>query len=96
MTIQVDYSRNSLLSNQAYTLLKDYYCRENEDPQDAYARAAMAFCKADYDLAQRIYDYASKGWFMFSSPILLVVSYLMFLILSMALLDILQSYVGFQ
>ena len=70
MTIQVDYSRNSLLSNQAYTLLKDYYCRENEDPQDAYARAAMAFCKADYDLAQRIYDYASKGWFMFSSPIL--------------------------
>ena len=70
MSIVVDYSRNSLLSNQAYTLLKDYYCHEDEDPQDAYARAAMAFCKTDYDLAQRIYDYASKGWFMFSSPIL--------------------------
>jgi len=70
MTIKVDYSRNSLLSEQAYTLLTDYYCREGEDPQDAYARAAMAFCKTDYDLAQRIYDYASKGWFMFSSPIL--------------------------
>ena len=70
MTIKVDYSRNSLLSEQAYTLLNDYYCREGEDPQDAYARAAMAFCKTDYELAQRIYDYASKGWFMFSSPIL--------------------------
>ena len=70
MTITVDYQRNTLLSKQAYTLLKDYYCREDEDPQDAYARAAMAFCKSDYDLAQRIYDYASKGWFMFSSPIL--------------------------
>ena len=70
MTIVVDYTRNKLMSEQAYTLLKDYYCREGEDPQDAYARAAMAFCKTDYDLAQRIYDYASKGWFMFSSPIL--------------------------
>ena len=61
MTIIVDYSRNELLSDQAHTLLVDYYCREGEDPQDAYARAAVAFCKSDYDLAQRIYDYASKG-----------------------------------
>jgi ribonucleoside-diphosphate reductase alpha chain len=70
MKIVVDYERNKLLSEQAFTLLSDYYCREGEDPQDAYARAAMAFSKNDYELAQRIYDYASKGWFMFSSPIL--------------------------
>jgi len=70
MTIAIDYTRNELLSKQAHTLLTEYYCRDGEDPQDAYARAAVAFCKADYDLAQRIYDYASKGWFMFSSPIL--------------------------
>ena len=70
MTIQVDYTRNELMSEQAYTLLTEYYCRDGEDPQDAYARAAKAFCRNDYDLAQRIYDYASKGWFMFSSPIL--------------------------
>ena len=70
MSIVIDYKRNKLLSEQAYTLLKDYYCREGEDPQDAYARAATAFSKHDYELAQRIYDYASKGWFMFSSPIL--------------------------
>ena len=70
MTIVIDYSRNNSMSDQARTLLKDYYCMEGEDPQDAFARAATAFCKNDYDLAQRIYDYASKGWFMFSSPIL--------------------------
>ena len=70
MTIVVDYTRNEVLSKQAHTLLSDYYCREGEDPQDAYARAATAFSKHDHELAQRIYDYASKGWFMFSSPIL--------------------------
>ena len=70
MTIEIDYTRNNSMSDQARTLLKDYYCLEGEDPQDAFARAATAFCKNDYDLAQRIYDYASRGWFMFSSPIL--------------------------
>ena len=70
MSIVVDYLRNELLSEQAYTLLTDYYCREGEDPQDAYARAALAYCRNDHELAQRIYDYASKGWFMFSSPLL--------------------------
>ena len=70
MNIVIDYERNKLLSKQAYTLLADYYCRDGEDPQDAYARAATAFSKHDESLAQRIYDYASKGWFMFSSPIL--------------------------
>ena len=47
MSIVIDYKRNKLLSEQAYTLLKDYYCREGEDPQDAYARAATAFSKHD-------------------------------------------------
>ena len=70
MTIVVDYTRNELLSEQAATLLNDYYCRDGEDPQDAYARAALAYCRNDHELAQRIYDYASKGWFMFSSPLL--------------------------
>ena len=70
MSIVIDYTRNNSMSEQARTLLKDYYCLEGEDPQDAFARAATAFCKHDFELAQRIYDYASKGWFMFSSPIL--------------------------
>jgi len=39
-------------------------------PQEAFARAALAYCDGDYRFAQRIYDYASKQWFMFASPVL--------------------------
>jgi len=38
-------------------------------PQEAFARAAKAFADDD-DHAQRLYEYASKLWFMFSTPIL--------------------------
>lgn len=69
ITIDRKYDEN--LSEQAYKLLEDYYCRSDEDsPQQAFARAAVAYCRGDLGLAQRIYDAASKGWFMFSSPIL--------------------------
>ena len=40
-----------------------------ESPQEAFARAAEAFAD-DEDHAQRIYDYASKMWFMFATPVL--------------------------
>jgi ribonucleoside-diphosphate reductase alpha chain len=58
-------------SEQALKLLKDYYMRPTEPtPDHAYARAAVAYSYGDMGLAQRIYDYASKGWFMFASPVL--------------------------
>lgn len=68
--VKVDYERNQGFSEQALSLLKDYYCKAGEDPQDAFARAAMAYAEGDSEFAQRIYDYASKRWFMFSSPVL--------------------------
>lgn len=69
--INIDARRDRLLSDQAFKLLKDYYCRKDEkSPQEAFARAAVAYSYGDIELAQRIYDGASKGWFMFSSPIL--------------------------
>ena len=68
--IDVDYSRNGNFSEQALTLLKDYYCEAGEDPQDALARASLAYCEGDLEFAQRIYDYASQQWFMFASPVL--------------------------
>jgi ribonucleoside-diphosphate reductase alpha chain len=70
MNIKIDYTRNKDFSEQALTLLKDYYCLPDEDPQDALARAAMAYAYGDQEFAQRIYDYASRKWFMFSSPVL--------------------------
>jgi len=67
----IDYSRDSLLSEHGMKVLKGYYMLPDEDsPQDAFARAALAYCDGDYELAQRIYDYASKQWFMFASPVL--------------------------
>lgn len=70
MPIKIDYSRNEGFTEQALTLLKDYYCRDGEDPQDALARAALAYSEGDEAFAQRIYDYASNRWFMFASPVL--------------------------
>jgi len=69
--IKIDKSKDKELSEQAYKLLKDYYCNDNEDsPQQAFARAAVAYSDGDLGLAQRIYDAVSKGWFMYASPVL--------------------------
>jgi len=69
--ITIDVERDSRLSDQAIKLMQDYYMLESEDsPQQAFARASVAYCEGDLDFAQRIYDYASKGWFMFASPVL--------------------------
>jgi ribonucleoside-diphosphate reductase alpha chain len=68
--INIDLSLNSDFSEQALSLLKDYYCRTGEDPQEALARASLAYCEGDLEFAQRIYNYASKRWFMFASPVL--------------------------
>jgi len=68
--IQIDKARNAQLSEQSQALLADYYTLDGEDIQESLARAATAYSGGDGELAQRIYDYASRGWFMFSSPIL--------------------------
>ena len=58
-------------SDHAISLLSNYYMVDGEtDPKDALKRASFAFCCGDESLANRIYEYALNGWFMFSSPIL--------------------------
>lgn len=68
--ITVDHSRDSMLTDHAVSLLQKHYLRDGETPQDGFARAATAWSGGDAALAQRIYDAASKGWFMFASPVL--------------------------
>ena len=69
--IKIDTDRDQNFTEQAQKLLKDYYCLKDEpSPQYALARASNAYCYGDKKLAQRIYDYASQGWFMFASPVL--------------------------
>lgn len=69
--IEIDYSRDRDLTQFSRDLLTQYYLVDGEtSPQEAFARAAVAYCDGDLAFAQRIYDYASKGWFMFASPVL--------------------------
>lgn len=69
--VQIDLSRDEQMSDFALALLRDYYMRDDEtSPQQAYARAAVAYCAGDMKFAQRIYNYVSRGWFMFASPVL--------------------------
>ena len=66
----IDYKRDNYLSEFSHKTLQDRYLIAGEtSPQDAFARAARAFSDNDAH-AQRLYDYASKLWFMFSTPIL--------------------------
>lgn len=61
---------NFTFTDHATSLLKNYYMKPNEkNPKEAFYRAAFAYTK-NKELAQRIYQYACNGWFMFSSPIL--------------------------
>jgi len=68
--IQIDNTRDALLTGFGATLLKNQYCLPGESSQEAFARAAEAFSGGDAKLAQRIYDYASKQWFAFATPLL--------------------------
>ena len=71
LNVSIERTKDNNISDQAKKLLKDYYQLEDEvSPQQAYARAAVAYCYGDYELAQRIYNYASDGWFMYASPVL--------------------------
>ena len=66
----INYDRDDLLTDFGKTTLKDrYLLPEEASPQDGFMRAAKAFSDND-EMAERIYNYASKLWFMYSTPIL--------------------------
>ena len=73
--IQIDYDREETLNNFSLETLKDrYFWGDETHAQEAFARASVYGATyqgaTDYDLAQRLYNYASKSWFGFSTPIL--------------------------
>ena len=75
MKIKIDLERDNNLTPFGIATVQDRYLDKNEtSPQHAFARAAKYVSTyrgtTDWDMAQRIYDYASNLWFGFSSPIL--------------------------
>lgn len=71
--VQIDLSRDASLPEQGLAMLtrKGFYKRDWEtSPQEGFARAATCYSFGDYEFAQRIYEYASKGWYTNASPVL--------------------------
>jgi len=68
--MQINYNRDNYLSEFSIKTLEDrYLIGDEKSPQEAFARAARCFSDNEAH-AQRLYDYASKLWFMFSTPVL--------------------------
>ncbi|MGE3770061.1 MAG: ribonucleoside-diphosphate reductase subunit alpha [Bdellovibrionales bacterium] len=67
--VVVDRSRNAKLTKFGMDTLADRYLLPGEDPQDMFARVAMAYAD-DTAHAQRLYDYISNLWFMPATPVL--------------------------
>ena len=68
--INVDYSRDALFDELGIKRLKDSYMKEDENsPQERFAYVSKAF-GSNKDHAQRLYDYSSKHWLSYSTPIL--------------------------
>lgn len=70
MGINIDLERDKLFDELGVKRLKESYMRENEtSPQERFAYVSVAF-GTDAAHAQRLYDYSSKHWLSYSTPIL--------------------------
>jgi ribonucleoside-diphosphate reductase alpha chain len=67
--VEVDHSRDALLTDFGKETLKDRYLLPGESYQDLFVRVASAYAD-DQPHAQRLYDYISRLWFMPSTPVL--------------------------
>ncbi len=68
--IKVDYSRDKLFDELGVKRLKESYMREEEQsPQERFAYVSKSF-SSNEEHAQRLYEYSSRHWLSYSTPIL--------------------------
>jgi len=68
--IKVDYSRDNLFDELGRKRLKESYMKDDEaSPQERFAYVSNAF-GSNPEHAQRLYEYSSKHWLSYSTPIL--------------------------
>ena len=68
--IQIDLSRDELFDKLGIQRLRESYMREEEEsPQERFAFVSLQFA-SNIEHAQRLYDYASRHWLSYSTPIL--------------------------
>lgn len=70
MGLQIDLSRDDLFDKLGVQRLRESYMREEEtSPQHRFAYVSKQF-GSSLEHSQRLYDYASKHWLSYSTPIL--------------------------
>jgi ribonucleoside-diphosphate reductase alpha chain len=70
MGIQIDESRDDLFDKLGLQRLQESYMRDEETtPQERFAYVSKSF-SSNPEHAQRLYDYSSKHWLSYSTPIL--------------------------
>jgi ribonucleoside-diphosphate reductase alpha chain len=70
MTIKIDLTRDSLFDSLGLQRLKESYMKDDEvSPQERFAFVSEAF-SSNPEHAQRLYEYSSKHWLSYSTPIL--------------------------
>ena len=68
--INVNYTRDSLFDELGIKRLKESYMKDDEkSPQERFAYVSKAFGSNEKH-AQRLYEYSSKHWLSYSTPIL--------------------------
>jgi len=68
--IRVDYSRDALFDELGIKRLRESYMKDDEQsPQERFAYVSKAF-GTDTNHSQRLYEYSSKHWLSYSTPIL--------------------------
>ena len=68
--IEVDYTRDSLFDELGLKRLKESYMKDDEvSPQERFAYVSKAFGTNEIH-SQRLYEYSSKHWLSYSTPIL--------------------------
>jgi len=68
--IEIDYSRDSLFDKLGIQRLEESYMREDEtSPQHRFAYVSTTFA-SNLEHAQRLYEYSSKHWLSYATPIL--------------------------
>jgi len=68
--VKVDYSRDKLFDELGKIRLKESYMKDEEvSPQERFAFVSSKF-GSNPEHAQRLYDYSSKHWLSYSTPIL--------------------------
>lgn len=70
MELEIDYSRDSMFDELGLKRLRESYMKDNEtSPQERFAFVSRSF-GSNIEHSQRLYEYSSKHWLSYSTPIL--------------------------